>query len=261
MLAESWSRHRQTRPGSPARSATLEEQVNHDLARFKAVFGNAFLALPQVQPANAQELGKAFQASPKLLGGDPLQALSWLQGAGRVRPAVSRLDSALSFAAALARPAALELRVAQLPFQAGERWIGLPFPPGSTVPNGKLSLVAHLPKPFNQAQPMSGFLVDGWVEVVPSSEITTGVSFNFDAPGARPPQAVLLAVTPPESPAWDFETLEQTLLETLDLAQIRALDPQTLGQDALFQRLFPALYISANLNGDTLSTDFGRAIR
>ena len=38
-------------------------------------------------------------------------------------------------------------------------------------------------------------------------------------------------------------------------------DPQTLGQDALFQRLFPALYVSANLNGDTISTDFGRAIR
>lgn len=148
-----------------------------------------------------------------------------------------------------------------MPFLVGERWIGLPFTPGSTIPNGKLSLVAHLPKPFNQAQPLAGFLVDGWVEVVPSPEVTTGVSFNFDAPGARPPQAVLLAVTPPEATAWDFEMLEQTLLETLDLAQIRAIDPQTLSEDVLFHRLFPALYVSANLSGDTLSTDFGRAIR
>ncbi len=79
-------------------------------------------------------------------------------------------------------------------------------------------------------------------------------------PGARPPQAVLLAVAPPGPPRWELETLEKTLLETLELAQLRALDPQALGGDAVLQRALPALYVSANLAGEELSTDFSRAV-
>ncbi len=236
------------------------EQVEHDLARIKSVFGRFFSALPLVRPPNTAELNKAFSGSSALLGGDPLQALSWLQGAARVRPAPSALDAALSFAAALGRPSALELRVAQLPFQAGERWVGLPLAPGGSIPPGKISLVAHLPQPFKPAQPLAGLLVDAWVEVIPSPQVTSGVSFNFDAPGARPPQAVLLALTPPGTAGWEVETLEQTLLEALDLARLRAVDPQALGGEVLLQRLLPALYISNNLSGDTVSTDFSRAI-
>jgi hypothetical protein len=57
------------------------------------------------------------------------------------------------------------------------------------------------------------------------------------------------------------ESLEQTLLETLELARLRALDPQALGEDILLQRVLPALYISTNVAGETLSTDFRRAFR
>ncbi len=94
---------------------------------------------------------------------------------------------------------------------------------------------------------------------MPAAEVTTGVAFNYDAPGARPPQAVLLAVAPPGARrAGSVETLEKTLLETLELAQLRAVDPQALGDDPLLQRALPALYVSANLAGEALSTDFAR---
>jgi hypothetical protein len=148
-----------------------------------------------------------------------------------------------------------------VPFSRGERWIALPTPPGGAVPPGKLSLVAHLPRPFRAAQPLAGLVVDDWVEVIPGGEVTTGVSFHFDAPGSRPPQAVLLAVAPPEAERWELESLEQTLLETLDLAHLRALDPHALAEDVILQRLLPAIYVSLNLEGDTLSTDFARARR
>ena len=213
-----------------------------------------------MKPSNAKELGKAFQDSDILLGGDPLQALSWLQGIARVRPSAARLDAALSFAAALSSRSALELRVAQLPYEPGERWIGLPLSPGSGFPPGKLSLVAHLPSPFKEAQPLSGLVIDEWSEVAPADQVVSGVSFQFDAPGARPPQVILLAVTPPGTPSWELEGLEQTLLETLDLAKLRAVDPQALSQDPAYQRMLPALYISQNLANATLSTNFARAI-
>ena len=77
----------------------------------------------------------------------------------------------------------------------------------------------------------------------------------------RPPQAILLAVTPPDTQRWEFETLEQTLLESLELAHLRALDPQALAEDVLVQRALPALYVSLNLAGETISTDFRKAIR
>jgi hypothetical protein len=99
-------------------------------------------------------------------------------------------------------------------------------------------------------------VIDAWVEVVPSAAVTTGVAFNCDSPGARPPQAVLLAVPPEGSERWDLETLEQTVLETFDLARLRALDPLALAADPLIQRVLPAAYLSTNVAGDTVSTDF-----
>ena len=242
-------------------AADPKQQVQHDLERAQAVFGKAFRLLPLVSPPNRQELNRAFQASDTTQDGDPLQVLSWLQGISRVRPPASRLNSALAYAAALGRRSALELRVAQLPFHPGERWIALPVPAGQTLPTGRLSLVAHLPQGFRPAQPLAGLVVDEWVEIVPRAEITSGVSFQYDAPGARPPQAVLLAVAPPDVTRWEVDSLEQTLLETIELARLRALDPQALGEDVLLQRTLPALYVSINLEGATLSTDFRRAFK
>ena len=53
--------------------------------------------------------------------------------------------------------------------------------------------------------------------------------------------------------------LERILLETLELAQLRAVDPQSLGGDPLLQRVLPALYVTGNVAGETFSTDFRRA--
>jgi hypothetical protein len=226
--------------------------------RLRAVFGQAFKVLPLERPPNMAELGNSLRRSDELQGGDPLQALSWLQGVARVRAGAARLDAALMYAAALERPPALELKVAQLPFAAGERWIALPPAAGKALPRGKVSLVVHLPRPFQAGAPLAGLVIDEWVESVPANEVTTGIAFNYDAPGARPPQSVLLAVAPAGAARWDVETLEKTLLETLELAHLRAVDPQALGSEVLLQRALPALYVSVNLAGEALSTDFGR---
>ena len=222
--------------------------------RLHAVFGAAFRVLPRMLPANLAELNNSFRRSDELQGGDSLQALSWLQGVARVRAPASRLDALLMYAAALDRAPALELKVAQLPFVAGERWVGL----SGTPARGKLSLVAHMPRPFQATAPLSGLVIDEWTESVPAAEVTTGVAFDYDAPGARPPQSVLLAVTPPGAARWEVDLIEQTLLETFELARLRAVDPQVLGGEQLFQRVLPALYVSTNLAGETISTDFAR---
>jgi hypothetical protein len=240
-------------------AADAEDQVAHDRRRLAKIFGTAFLALPRLQPVNRIELAAALRRSDEVQGGDPLQALSWLQAAGRVRAGAGCLLGALTYAAALQRPDALTLRVAQLPTAPDGRWVALPTVPGATLPAGVLSLVAHLPRPFRPEAPLSGLVVDEWVELVPAAETTTGVAFQYDAAGARPPQSVLLAVTPPGIREWRFETLEKTLLETLELARLRTLDPRALDDEVLFRRLLPAVSLGLNPVGEALSTDFTQA--
>jgi hypothetical protein len=45
------------------------------------------------------------------------------------------------------------------------------------------------------------------------------------------------------------------LLETLDLARIRAIDPDTLDEVGHY---LPAMFFATNLAGDTVSTDFAK---
>ena len=124
--------------------------------------------------------------------------------------------------------ARLNLSVAQLPFQNGERWVGLPPAAGAVIPPSKLSLVIHTIGTINPLF-TTGLLVDEWVEVVPNTRETTALAFQFDMPDACAPQSVLIAVPPVPGQDWTAETLRRVLMETLDLAKLRAVDTESLG--------------------------------
>jgi hypothetical protein len=95
---------------------------------------------------------------------------------------------------------------------------------------------------------------------VPSGQEITGVACNIDEPAAQPPQAVLVAVAPPLTARWGVDLLERILLETLDLAHLRAVSPELLAASTDVEQLLPALYFGLNLHDDTVSTDFTRAM-
>ncbi len=115
----------------------------------------------------------------------------------------------------------LSFLIAQLPYVAGDRWVGLPLKDGRTLPGGKLSLVVLSGTPVDVSQPLAGLLVDEWVEVVPNAKETTGIALQYDQPDAAPPQTILIAVPPELDVPWTVWSLQQVLLETLDLARIR----------------------------------------
>jgi hypothetical protein len=107
-------------------------------------------------------------------------------------------------------------------------------------------------------QPLCGLLIDEWVEVVPSSKETTAIAFQFNPPDACAPQSVLLAVPPvPEEP-WTVATLHRVLVETLDLAKLRAVDPEALGEIGHYM---PAMFFAFNTNDEVVSTDFAQLTR
>ncbi|HWM12084.1 MAG TPA: hypothetical protein VNO82_22170, partial [Solirubrobacteraceae bacterium] len=148
---------------------------------------------------------------------------------------------------------ALRPAVAQLPHRAGERWVGGVLRAGAPMPDGRLSLVLQGAEGLDLTQPIAGLLIDEWVEIVPSASETTAIAFQYDAPDACAPQAILLAVPPEIGRPWTLGGLNRVLIETLELAKLRAVDPAALGEIAHW---LPALHFAFNVEGDAVSTDF-----
>jgi hypothetical protein len=209
-------------------NATPEERRDHDLARLRIIFGQDFLALPRMTAANAAQLNETFAAGLSLQGQDPMAAVTWFQRAAYVRPGATRLNEAMLYAETVGN-ATLRFQVGQLPLQAQDRWVALPQAPDKPIPRGRLSLVAQMSsaQPLRFDQPFAGLLIDEWVETVPSPSETTGVTFHYDQPNNAPPQALLLAVPADRRTTWDLNSLEAVLQETMDLARLRTVAPDS----------------------------------
>ena len=101
---------------------------------------------------------------------------------------------------------------------------------------------------------LAGLAIDEWQEVIPDATQTTGVSFHYDAPAARPPQSVLLAVPPSLGLAnWTFEQVLATVNEAFDLAQLRCVRPKDL-VDGLGAFL-PGNFLPQNFGADVPSVE------
>jgi hypothetical protein len=236
--------------------ASATDQRDHDVERLGILFGKGFVVLPRFTAGDPGEIARAFASSDAVQGGNPGEAVQWFRRMTRVRPGVTRMGDAFLYADALGGSDALDLSVGQLPFQAGDRWIGLPIDDNHPAEANRVSLVASLPESFDAFAPVAGLVVDEWVETLPSSTETTGLAFHFDQPDARAPNAVLIAVPPDRRKPWDLGTLEKILLETLDLVKIRAVDTHALTDLGQF---LPALFFTFNPDHRTVSTDFTRA--
>ena len=101
-------------------------------------------------------------------------------------------------------------------------------------------------------------MIDAWVETMPSAEENTVIAFHLDTPDACAPQAMLLAVPPDPALPWSWPALSDLMRETMDLAEIRAVDSDLL---PTFGHLLPALMLARNAGGvpggDTIATTYG----
>jgi hypothetical protein len=238
---------------SAAAAGDMRRERDALLERVRNVFGPAFAALPlfTCDPAAATEFADSLGASMAVQDGDPLAIHTWYLRAERVRDGLARLAAPLRGAEILGHGPRLEPRIAQLPFTPDDRWVGLPAT-GRAPPSGKLSLVVQTDH-ASFSGPMAGLWVDEWVEVVPSREESTAIAFQFNPPDACAPQGILLAVPPDQAEPWTPAVLYRILAETLDLAKLRAVDMEALGEVAHY---LPALFLAFNAEDDAVSTDF-----
>lgn len=102
---------------------------------------------------------------------------------------------------------------------------------------------------------LAGLVCDEWVEFIPDRFQTAGISFHYDAPGARPPQSILLALPPTlQQENWQFDQVLDVLHEAWDLAKIRAVRPKDL--DGGIGALLPGNYLPQNYSGKLPSVTF-----
>lgn len=255
-------------PGQPA-AARLKA---YRLAA-QEIFGASFSLIPGVTLDNPAELAAAaaFRDLPPGQGlqrfhpDNPLLLDEWLQGVARVRPAAASLEQIFLLGELAAVPADV-LSPLQLPFRDGDYWVATEFPavapeqigqPGVFYPQGEfVSLVQCLPAGgFDPAAVQKGLLVDEWTEVIPGPVETTGIAVHYNQPSTEPPQALLLALSPELTGKWTWAKLEGILIDTLERAKERAVEPDQLAGTA-FGHLLPAVLTAvASRPFATISTD------
>jgi hypothetical protein len=181
--------------------------------------------------------------------GSAVAAASWLLQAGRVHPGAGLVDEALGLPAALRSAPATDPQVVQLPHHDDDPWVAVARPAGRGGRTCVLSLT-DLATPLG-AGPISGLLFDAWTEPIPEPATTTGVAVHFDSPGARPPQAVLVA-TIPQGEAWSVPTLRSIVSQTLDLASVRSVGPESL---QVWGHSLPAIFLPPDVPIRTVDGD------
>lgn len=160
------------------------------------------------------------------------------------------------YSEALSSGPAMALTVAQMPVVAGDAWAGLRLKNG-TQPADRLSLVAA----GTVTSVRAALAVDEWIETVPDPTATTGLTFHADDPTARAPQAILLGVQPGTAASWTLPMVEGTVLDAIEMARLRTVDPDSLGDVGHF---LPALLFPVNLGDatpDAISMDLTLATR
>jgi hypothetical protein len=203
--------------GAAARAAWAGE-------RARALLGPTGWLLPALEPPAGGGPGPFETAAP---AGTSATAARLLLGRyAAVRAGVARLDRVLGVAEAL-HAAVPAFRVAQRPLGPGEAWVAGEPAAGSRTAGGRVAVLAHTPFPL-QAGPVAALLVDDFTEVVPSTHETTSVAFHYDAPSNAAPNVALLAVPPPNADQWSTWSLTAVVDHALDLARLRAVDPDVL---------------------------------
>jgi hypothetical protein len=218
----------------------LPQRVEDGTDRLETLFGDGFTVLPPFSPSNPAELRETFTDDGLVPDDRRTAAETWLQRAASFRDGVSDFREARSYAEAISGSLTPSLTVGQVPYEDGDTWVGVD---GIEPSPGKLSLVAQFGpgvSPGSADDTMTGLFVDEWTEGVPEDSETTGVALNYDDPGSRAPQSVLLA-PPPDDGSWSLGDLASVVTETAEYAKRRAVD---LGDMESPSRMFPGLYFA-----------------
>lgn len=246
-----------------AATQSVDDRIQSLVAAARRVLGDEFVIVPRFTlPHTAGvEFANAWSATNALLTDlrDPAKSArqfpvdDWLYGIARVRDKAAAWEDVTVLAEGFgSKP--IVLTPVQLPYAANDRWMALEFD-ATQVPAGDRVLVtAHFEKAFKADGEQAGLMLDEWPEVVPDSDVVTGLTFHYDRPNAQPPQVQLLALPAARTGHWSWDELVATITETLDGAKTRAVEPAQLDATSYAQFL-PATVQAVTLYWITIATN------
>jgi hypothetical protein len=202
--------------------------------RLRALFGGDLPGVVTFVPRHPENLVTAGTPQPtSLLGGDPVAPFAWLDAVGRVRPKAATLADVF-LRREIAEPAAeTPLLIAQAPWRNGDRWIATAFNAGRRTTAGRMSVLIHAPHGLVATQPLGGLLIDAWTDTLPAVTRDTAMALRFNNASTRPPQLILLAVSPDPAQPWSTSLLLDILQETIVLARLRMQPSATFSRGGL----------------------------
>jgi hypothetical protein len=218
-----------------------EGKIDRLRQRLAVLTDQPVVFLPKLSTPNPA-IATALARSNQLLGNDPTRATTWLHDAAKVRPELDRLAEVLALTDLGRDTGVLTPTVGQIPDAANEPWAAVAAPLERDRDRLCLWLIGA---DLAGKAPVAGLLIDEFAEALPSGDQTTGIALHFDAPSSRPPQSLLLAVPRLEGDVpepWTFEILCEAVLDTIELAKLRAVDPDLLqGYGHHAPAIFPGL--------------------
>jgi hypothetical protein len=244
-----------------ASASSSADQAQAVQAAAKGLLGDDFQIAPEftVSASQGGEWANAFTAS----AGSLLDYLKttlkidfpvdeWMYGAARVRPLLHSWETALMLETAfgITPPA---LTPIQLPFAANDSWLALQYPDDYKIDSDRLLYTCAYSAPFNPNARQCGLLLDEWTEVIPVAERDTAITFNYQRPDNEPPQTMLLVTPASSTGTWQWADLVDALVETLQLAKKRAVEPSSL-DPTVYSRFLPATVTASTSYAITIST-------
>lgn len=190
----------------------------------------------------------------------PFPVEDFLSSFARVRDKIGALETVTQLAEAFGTtdPA---LQPLQFPNRVDLPWLALDYP--EALPDGsdlvidedKLLYTAHYAVPFDETRPQAGLLLDEMTETIPSRTEDTGLTFHYDRPNSEPPQSLLLALPADFTGSWRWDDLVDSVLETMDLARKRAIEPDQIDTTG-YGRFLPAVISAVTLYPMTAALNF-----
>ncbi len=225
----------------PSPGAVEDGALTRARGMVRVLLGNGQPFLPVLKPTVPELIATSLARRPALIGDDPTVVVTWLHRSALVRPLLDPFAALLVHTELDGADVGAELAVVQVPHADDRTWVALPFGPSGAPPAGSVGLVLHAPEGLDPAAGGAGVVIDAWTESVPAATETTAVAFHYDAPGARAPQSMLLAVHPGRAPDhWDFDTLLGCVHEAMDLARLRTVGSRELAPLSTF---LPAIFL------------------
>ena len=242
-------------------------QVNLLTELVQSLFGEDFRFLPSFYYHNGPDLLLSHDDENQLLSyaksqGKFFPVEEWIQGASHVRSKILNLELIRSLVE-VGQDNTLIFSPIQVPYRRKDSWLAMEFPETDEVTGESfhitqdtVSILIHGDSAFSIEKPQSGLVIDDWVEIIPSREELTGLTFNYNQPNSVPPQSLFLVIPPEERGYWKWDDLRGAMADTFKRAKERAVEPSMIDKSRL-NMLLPALISEFTSHDLNISLDYG----